>query len=156
MEFPVIMDKDRHDTPLEHFQYRSRSMLQGIHPQAVAIIERHQPYHSEQAIFWRIHDLARIDRHRRLNVAMMRISMLSWWGDEPGVWDDLPGTEGLEDGAVVGVFRWNTEPDPNVHFHFTCRPGISEGTLSIEFDVLTDWILLRVIRLRDELAPFWS
>jgi len=149
IEFPIVLDSGK-------FERVAKKRIWGANPQAYAIIERNQPYHRGNAAFRWLYVLARVDRHRKLNLLYQQISALSWVGDPDGDWIEFRSYEALEDGAVIGRFRWTSDPDPGMQFHFACDVALSDGKQIERTRLLTNWIYDRVIAIRDELSPFYD
>lgn len=122
----------------------------GVDPQARAIIERNQP-HQRPPLRW-LYRLAIIDRHRKLNLLYQQVSIISWMGEPEGRWLDLDSYVPLEDGAAVGRFRWDTEPDPNMKFKFSCEVAVSDGRIE-RARWMVNWIYLTVIEVRGGTRP---
>lgn len=154
IQYPLVSVADKYATPYAHFMSVAARRLGGVHPDAIAIIERNQPYHSGNAAFGWLYELARIDRHRRLNVCFLGASGVSWVGEPDGTWTRLPGPERLDDGTVLGAFKWVTEPDPDMNFRFTCQPAVSNGSRAELLSMIGPWLMDRVRILRNELVPY--
>jgi hypothetical protein len=77
--YPIVADEDAEGYAglgLDRFRDRVRQDLSTLTPEAVAFIERHQPFQDGEVWrshrLWALQDLARIDRHRFLHVAVVR------------------------------------------------------------------------------------
>ena len=109
--------------------------LDGIPPEVAAYIESVQPYHWEDEgfryhVLWLVHDLDRIDKHRRLTLTT------SWLGLQyvtvPEVATDTvqtefshPGSAPIKDKDVLVSYMGAEE---GVNAHFARAVSINEGT----------------------------
>jgi hypothetical protein len=152
--YPLVVNKGGYKTPRLHFEALAKKHIWGIHPKARAVIEENQPYHGGNGAFRWLYELSRIDRHRRLTPSYMTWGGLSWWGDPDGEWVYFSGQNRLEDGAEIGRFRWNSDPDPNMKFTITPDISVSDGTSVMPMHFLLFWIYSRVLNLRDRLYTF--
>ena len=141
--FPVVADEDAEGYAglgLDRFRERVPRDLSTLTPEAVAFIERHQPFQDDEFWrsnhFWVLQDLARIDRHRFLHVAVLRSGTIrrdaSRWSNcrikdlevEEGVvyfGDDEDPVDYPEakDTAVLARFRGEpVTPGKEMHMHF--------------------------------------
>lgn len=148
IEFPMALDPTK-------FERMAQNRIWGVHPEAYTIIERNQPYHPGNAAYRWLYLLAKTDRHRKLNLLYQQISGMTWVGDPDGEWVEFNSYKALEDGTVLGRFRWKSEPDPSMDFNFSCEVALSDGQQIERARLLTDWIYNRIFAIRDELAPFY-
>ena len=77
-------------------------------------------------------------------------------GSPDGVWLEYHGSslKAIEDGELIGRFRWNSGPDPNMNFSFLCEISFSDGKRLEQISTIADWIFQSVVRVRYELHPF--
>lgn len=106
--FPIYLD-------LCEYESYGRLLVQGVIPEARAVIESEQPYHRRDApykdVLWRLRELSNLDKHRAPTVSAMILSSVTLDGkilDRRGDDDYVPM---LEDGAQVGELRF-IEPPP--------------------------------------------
>jgi hypothetical protein len=112
--------------------------LQGLHPDAIEAIERIQPYHRGTAYtedpLWLIHELDRIDKHRRLNLTACALGGVgigagphgtAYMGD---VQFDRIGHNGpVKNGAVVASFT--ASADSHFELNFSKEIALAEAAL---------------------------
>jgi hypothetical protein len=140
--------------------------LQGIHPDAIKAIEGIQPYHrgptySEDPL-WLIHELDRIDKHRRLSLTACAMGGVGINPDQSGTaylgqvsFEKMGHSGPVEDGTPVAVFT--ASPDSHFQLDFSREIALAEPTLPHNvFAVqaltqLRDYVRDRVIPL---LKPF--
>lgn len=155
--YPLIVDTNGISQARAEFKAFVEKHCWGIHPEAITIMETNQPYNTGNGAFRWLYELARIDRHRKLNLPYHMASGVSSFSVPDGVWlDALGGTSPIEDGAVIARLRWNTRPDTNMYFHFLCEIAFSDGQRTEQVTTIADWIFRRVGKLRDDLALFYA
>lgn len=135
--------------------------LQGVHPDALKTIEGIQPYHRGASYaedpLWLIHELDRIDKHRRLNLTAYAIEGVGINGGYMGhvVFEKASHGGAVQDGTVVLAFR--ASPDSHFQLDITREIALAEPTLPnapLAVKTLTqlrDYLRDRVIPL---LKPF--
>jgi hypothetical protein len=104
------------------------SKLRGIDPDALRIIEGIQPYHRRIAFWedplWVIHELDRIDKHRRLNVVAYGIVQTIISKGDIDV-RKMGHSGPVEDGTELLSFK---SSDPNVHADTTREISFGQGS----------------------------
>lgn len=149
-EFPIFGDRPMTSTE------RTRK-IGAMHPGAMTVIENLQPHLREDAYrddaLWKLHELARIDRHRFIHVAVAQLGGIGLGGDNLHVelmelhGGDPPPTE---DGAELGYAQIRpTDPGRPMYMNFTPEPQVilKDGPLAGE--AVLD--LLQLIRERIDL-----
>jgi hypothetical protein len=128
-EFPVLpYMTDRGKLGSDIFGDISGRKLKDAHPEAVRIIEGIQPYHrgpdSASPPLWLIHELDRIDKHRRLNLVAHGFAQAALLKGDVDV-RQMGYSGPVEDGVVLAAFK-TTNPDSYAQ---TSRDvGFAEGS----------------------------
>jgi hypothetical protein len=135
--------------------------LQGAHPDAVKAIEGIQPYHRGSAFaedpLWVIHELDRIDKHRRLHLTAYAMGSVGIGTDSSGsayighMQVEKMGHDGpVEDGTPVAIFTASL--DSHFQLHFARQIALAETAIPQRADLAE---LLAKLRdyVRDEVVP---
>lgn len=160
-EFPVIGDLNERTGSTgdgEHrFNSAAGSKLKGIDPKARAAIKALQPYHRGAAFasdeLWLVHDLDRVDKHRRLSVVATAIQAsevsLGGTGYFPYLWI---GGGSVEDGTKVAEWADPTGAAPNMKVSMTREIALREAIAGTEPPVVP--FLQRILNhLRANVVP---
>jgi len=170
-EFPILPLKAGNDLGSDLFHRVKKTgepapgsglhKLQGVHPDAVEAIEGKQPYHRGTAFaedpLWVIHELDRIDKHRRLHLTAYAMGAVGI-GAGPGetayigkLHGEKMGHSGpVEDGTPVAIFTASL--DSHFQLHFSRQITLAEsglpngGALAESLAKLRDYV-------QDEIAP---
>jgi len=147
-EFPVFWDR-----PMKAHE-RDRK-IGAVHPDAAAVIEALQPHHMGDRYaehpLWKLHELARIDRHRFLHVAIAEFGDVEVGGVNVHVdvlHMDFSERETLGDNAELGyVSARPIDLGQPMHMHLAAVPEIAfkEGEFAGQkvfgvFDEIKDFI----------------
>lgn len=129
-EFVIIGDAD--ETRGSHrFDRAAGTKLQGINRDARKVIEGMQPYHRKAAYIedplWVIHELDRIDKHRRLNLTGYAMGGVGIGGYIGSLHVEKVGHNGpVQDGTEVAAF---TALNSNFQMNFVREIALAEPSL---------------------------
>ncbi len=104
--------------------------LPGVDPEALAQIERLQPYNGSPGteVLANINQLDIIDKHRRLGLVSATVEGTRWGSIGADLDDVETGIGPFVDGAVVGRFRLIPDvPDEKMHMQTNFEFGIAMG-----------------------------
>lgn len=109
--------------------------LQGVHPSALEAIEGIQPYHRGTAYaedpLWVIHELDRIDKHRRLNLTACAVGGVGIGGSEGymgSVQMEKVGHSGpVEDGTPIVIMT--VSPDSHFELNISKEIALAEPAI---------------------------
>ena len=134
--YPIVGNENRKGEPAngaDIFDGRASEWLHGVPDGARRFIQEEQPYHWDDGyIFhplWVVHDLNRIDKHRRLAVAAAFLDFQFLTvpkGVEPRV-TFARGEGPINDGDVLVVY---SGAKVGVEAHFTLGVTLDEGTMA--------------------------
>jgi hypothetical protein len=141
--------------------------LKGMHPNARKAIEKLQPYHRKDAYvadpLWIIHELDRIDKHRRLNVTAYAMGSVGIGAGPTGygyigeLHMERAGHQGpVTDGSTVAIF---TAKNSSFGMNFSrtislAEPSLANGPSAVQtLTQLRDYLRADVVPL---LTPFIS
>ncbi|MGN6558504.1 MAG: hypothetical protein ACTHLH_10915 [Solirubrobacterales bacterium] len=112
--------------------------LQGAHPDAVKAIEGIQPYNRGSAFaedpLWVIHELDRIDKHRRLHLTAYAVENIGVGAGPNGsayfgevLFEQMGHIGPVEDGTPVAIFT--ASPDSHFQLDFARQIALAESSL---------------------------
>jgi len=163
-EFVIIGETDE-TRGAQKFDAAAGSKLKGIHPGARKAIKGIQPYHRKTAYaedpLWVIHELDRIDKHRRLNLTAYAMGSVGIGAGPSGYayighahFEQLGHNGPVDNGTPVAIF---TARNSNFQLNFTrqislAEPSLPHAVFAVEtLTKLRDYLLVEVVPL---LTPF--
>ncbi len=134
--YPIVGNENSKGEPVDGaviFDQEAHRRLRGVPDGARTFIQEEQPYHWDDGyvfhLLWVIHDLSRIDKHRRLAVAAAFLDFQFLTvpkGVEPRV-TFARGEGPINDGDVLVVY---SGADIGVQAHFSLGVTLNEGTMA--------------------------